>query len=553
MIDSAIRAANHGLMRRLTDLSLETIRLDGHASALWQKRLNRLAALPWMIEPATGEHIDSDFAEECADLCREQLNQIPNFRQCLMDLNQGTYHGRACSEIDWDLHKGRWRARDLYWVHARRLSFGPNRDLRVIDLRNEVGDFADVGFPVEAIPYKFVVYKPRQFGDYSEREGLAPRTVFWSFFSRLGTRERLHLMEIFGKPWRIAVPRRDPNNPNVIDQETIDNAWDALNRLGGHSTAVLPYEMDVMVPQPAKGAGDVHKEAIEHAQLTLSKLYLGSTGTTDAVSTGLGSSIGDAHLSEEDLIIASDAWRLSEVVENQLVDPMVILNFGPDAVDHAPRFRLATDPPMDRAKEAELLLKVLDVGIDVSLAEARERLGVREITDDEPFLRRIARNINGQIPMHLPLPEVIYPQGANPARGQIADIPFVEGARAPGLGEQIEPPALPAPDGGGGAPPAPAPGAPPQLPSPDDGPLTDAAIEYLADKMTEFQVERCQHGKSNRCPLCGIERMRDFDLGDDGSPQWKVQWRPIGSTRSQSSGEDSEGERMTPKIPPPSS
>ena len=173
IIDSAIRAANRGLMRRLTDLALETIRLDAHASALWQKRLNRLAALPWVVEAATGEGINEQQAEDYAGFVRAQLTQIPNFRQILMDVNAGHYHGRSCSEIEWDLHRGTWRARDLHWVHPRRLSFGPDRDVRIIDLNSEVGNFEDVGFPVQRVPYKFVVFTPRVFGDYAEREGLA--------------------------------------------------------------------------------------------------------------------------------------------------------------------------------------------------------------------------------------------------------------------------------------------------------------------------------------------------------------------------------------------
>ncbi len=42
-IDAAVRAANSGIMSRITDLSRETIALDGHVSSLLQKRLNRVA------------------------------------------------------------------------------------------------------------------------------------------------------------------------------------------------------------------------------------------------------------------------------------------------------------------------------------------------------------------------------------------------------------------------------------------------------------------------------------------------------------------------------
>lgn len=60
-----------------------------------------------------------------------------------------------------------------------------------------------------------------------------------------------------------------------------------------------------------------------------------------------------------------------------------------------------------------------------------------------------------------------------------------------------------------------------------DGPLEDGAAQALADKMTEYGVARCEHGASNRCRLCGVERVRDFELGSDGQQVWRVLWRPI--------------------------
>lgn len=47
--------------------------------------------------------------------------------------------------------------------------------------------------------------------------------------------------------------------------------------------------------------------------------------------------------------------------------------------------------------------------------------------------------------------------------------------------------------------------------------------------MTAFKVARCEHGRMNRCPLCGIERVRDFVQGPSG-PVWSVSWRPIGQS-----------------------
>jgi hypothetical protein len=62
-----------------------------------------------------------------------------------------------------------------------------------------------------------------------------------------------------------------------------------------------------------------------------------------------------------------------------------------------------------------------------------------------------------------------------------------------------------------------------------EGQLEDTAVADLAAKMTAFKVARCEHGRMNRCPLCGIERVRDFVQGPSG-PVWSVSWRPIGQS-----------------------
>lgn len=61
-----------------------------------------------------------------------------------------------------------------------------------------------------------------------------------------------------------------------------------------------------------------------------------------------------------------------------------------------------------------------------------------------------------------------------------------------------------------------------------DEPLTDDAAAKLAADMTEHCVPRCEHGSSNRCRLCGVERVRVLIPGENGDHSWGVAWQPIG-------------------------
>lgn len=531
-IEYSIKQATFGFMRPITDLSRETLNFDGHLASLLQKRLNRLAALSWDLTPAASDEIteiNQDRAEYYAAFVRSQLKQIPSFRDAIVDLAWGTWDARAASELDWAWFRKAWNVVGINWIHPRRLSFGPFRDLRVVDAERDMGSFRDDGFALEQVPYKFIHYRPRLFCDYPEREGLSPRAMYWSWFQRFGTREQAKLVELCNGPWRVL--RQIPGVNAPVNTDAAESAFEKVKQLGVYAAARMPPGWQLDIVQPGQGAGAASTELVDHASKVLSKLILGNTGTTDAVSTGLGSSIGDAHLSEEDLIIASDALRLQEVIEDQLTDAIIAVNFGPGALDHAPRFQFRTEPPVSREQEITRIKGAIEVGLRVSEEEAREKLGVQEIREGQPYLQRVQRPVElGQVPQ-APAPELVYPIGEAPKPGELSAAPFVSDSLG---GDGGDPP--PAPPGGlppAGAPPALPPGAPATPPgaapaagftaSDEDEP---DAVQRLADRMTELGITQCEHGRQNRCLWCGVERERDVELVD-GQAVWIKKWRPI--------------------------
>jgi len=521
-IDYALRSAERGRMSLITDIAREQLTYDGHLSAILQKRLNRLAALDWDIVPASGDDIDPDKAEFYAAYVRAQLESVPRFRDALVDIAWGVFDGRAASELDWRFRDGEWVLEGLNWIHPRRLSFGPHRDVRVIDTERELGEFRDVGFPLARVPYKFVVYCPRLFGDYPEREGLAIRTLYWSYFGRCGVRERNLLQEVFGRPWRVV--EQIEGSLVAANPESAEAAKAAVERLGYHNTARLPAGWKLNVIQPFSGAGQVSGDIIDHSQKVQSKLVLGSTGTTDAVSTGLGSSIGDAHLSEEDLIIASDARREAETIEDGVADAIIAVNFGPEEVSHAPRFVFRTEPPVSREGEIARLKGALDIGMRISLEEAQQKLGIQEVREGEPYIVRVQRASEPYQQAPAPAPEIVYPIGAAPGLGELAPQPD-ESLNLPAGGDGMPPATPPA----GGLPPAPS--APPALPAATQGADVDEpdSVAALCEVMNEHQIAACEHGRKNVCEWCGIERERSVEVVG-GEAKWIVKWRPLKKT-----------------------
>ncbi len=392
-IETALRGAQYGAMRDLCDLARETVATDPHLAAILQKRINAVAALPFDIVAADGPGVDPKKAEANAELVRVQIGRIPHFRQALKQLAWGLFDGRAALEIQWLMRpsdqaaktggpyaepKLDWVAADLLWIHPRRLQFGPVRELRIYDQMSTTG-FQAVGVALNDFPFKFVEFKPQLFGDYPELEGLAPRCLYWSFFKRFGQRDRMQLLELFGKPWRIVEVAEDAQ----VDPVDLQDAELAADALGATNTARMPRGVNLRVEAPGESAGEIHADVIAESDKQNSKLVLGQTGTTDAQNSGLGSNQPQVMAAEQLLILQGDAELLGDAVEDGLCDAIVALNRGIGELINAPRFLLRAEVPTDRTKEAQRVKAALDAGIVLAADEVYEVTGFRKPTPQD--------------------------------------------------------------------------------------------------------------------------------------------------------------------------
>lgn len=428
VIDMALQRAARGNMLSVTDLGREALRLDGHLSGILNKRLNRAGAIDWNVVANDGSgrpDYDRGRARERADFVRAQLLQIPNFRDSLRDLSWAVWDNRACSEVAWSIGTGAeagdsklyvgFRPRELCWIHPRRLSFSQQRRVVITDDYDPGSGFLPKGFPVDELPEKFVVSTPRLFNDYPELEGLSIRSQYWSFFQRLGTRERIILVEVFGAPWRLAYSEGDDVGPS---DDTMREAFGVLQTMSSRNAAWLPHGTKPFFFTPPAGSGQTHKELIEDARFVLSKLVLGQTSSTDAVPTGLGSSIADTQLTEEDLIIASDLRSTAGVIEHQLTDRIIELNYGPEELIYAPLFEFEIKGQVDRQNEADRLSKTLAMGVPVAVEEVYEVLGYRQPRQGEPVMMLVADDSG--IPGAAPRNRIVFAPGNAPPPGELA-------------------------------------------------------------------------------------------------------------------------------------
>jgi SPP1 gp7 family putative phage head morphogenesis protein len=377
-IENALKDADRGNMAAITEIQYETINVDPHLAAVLSKRVGAVASLPIDVVPASGRGVDATRAEAFANLVREQFAAIPRFSQALTQLAWGLFHGRSALEVMWQLGPKVTRVTELLWIHPRRLGFGPDHELRLDPGPFGFGLGFGRGIALRDHRWKFIEFLPQLFGEYPEREGLGPRCLYWAFFKRFSMRERMILLELFGKPWRIieVAENSTADNDDLVDAEEI------VRKLGSINSARMPRGTSLHVVSPPRSAGQNHQSIVEEADRQLSKLVLGQTATSEAGGSVPGA---DGVLRGEQLILLRGDARLLAASLETLADAIVAVNHGEAMLGHAPRVVLRI--PADGRAELERLQAALAAGLAISAEEAYGISGFRQPRADEPIVQ----------------------------------------------------------------------------------------------------------------------------------------------------------------------
>jgi SPP1 gp7 family putative phage head morphogenesis protein len=402
-IENAILMAQIGIMSAITDLGRETLRNDPSVSGLVYKRLASVASADWTVEPANDSHV----AKQIAESFRLALVAFRGFRQFLFDTEWAVFDGRAASEIEWAIDTpvpyrspgaelgAHCRPKGHIWIHPGRLSFGPQRELRVVERHRQTSLYYQVGDDLNSFtPGKIVQWMPRVFGDYPEREGLLPRVLYWCFFKRFSWRHRMILTELFGIPWRIIETETGTDMP-IPDAGALDDAEAAAENLGAETTLALEPGMKLRLESPHPESGTLFGMNSQEINDELAKLILMQPTTQNGDPTRAGGVIAER---QEDLPKIMDGTGLSEVITEQLAKPFTETNYGREALVNAPRFKLRTEPARDKKADLERADAAMNLGLELAEAEVYEVAGFRKPKHGEPVLRARPEELGGGAP-----------------------------------------------------------------------------------------------------------------------------------------------------------
>lgn len=340
---------------------------DGHICAEMGKRKNGLLTLDWNIKPAKNPTpAEKKLAEEVA----EWFDEFDNLDGLILDLADAIGHGFSAVELTWALNNNLWipskfQHRSQSWF---KLDEQDNFKLKSDKPEGE-----------ELWSFGWLIHSHRSRSGQKARMGLF-RTLAWVYiFKNYSVKDLAELLEIYGIPLRLG------KYPNGATDKEKNALMKALVSIGHNAAGIMPEGMMIEIQNAAAGNVDPFEAMIKWCEKTASKVILGGTLTTEADGKTSTNALGNIHNEVRHDILSSDARQIESSL-TELIRMLVVLNKGQQPNVRLPAFYFDVKNPEEVGKNADLITKMVSIGMRVPEAWAHEKLDIPLPVDDEPVL-----------------------------------------------------------------------------------------------------------------------------------------------------------------------
>lgn len=355
-LGAILREADAGDALRYLELAETLEERDPHYMGVLGTRRRAVSQLPLTVKPA------SDAAEdvERAKMVERWLDR-DELADEIFDILDTLGKGYSATEILWDTSEGQWMPTRLELRDPRWFRFD-RHNLTTPHLLDEQGQEQ----PMPAFKFIFATIKAKS--GLPIRGGLARIAVWPYLFKKFTERDWAIFSQTYGQPLRVG---KFGPNASEEDKRTLLRA---VANIAGDCAAIVPESMMIEFVEAANvgAAHALYKERAEWLDEQVSKLVLGQTATTDAKTGGLGS--GKEHRQVQEDIERADAKALAAILNRDLIQPWMQLNFGPQKA--YPRLKIEREESEDLKAMAEALGPMIDRGLEVDQEEIRDKFGL---------------------------------------------------------------------------------------------------------------------------------------------------------------------------------
>lgn len=349
------REAATGEPLRYLELAEDIEERDLHYAGVMATRKRSVSQLPITVTAASDAAEHKKHGEYVQSWVNDGILQAS-----LFDALDGIGKAFSVLETDWRSHMGHLCPREFIYRPQRWFTFD-RTDGETVLLRETTGD-------VPLAPHKFVVHRHKSKSGLTIRSGIA-RVASWAWMYKAFTlKDWAIFVQNYGAPIRIGRYGR-----NATSEEK-DVLWRAVSQIAGDCAAIVPVDMSIEFQEvAAKSAStDLFERRADWMDRQISKLVLGQTTTTDAVSGG--HAVSREHRLVQEDIERSDAIALSTTINRQIVPHLVAFEFGPQ--DHYPTISVGRPDEVPLKEFSEAFDKLGKHGLTAPMSWARSRMGI---------------------------------------------------------------------------------------------------------------------------------------------------------------------------------
>ncbi len=208
--------------------------------------------------------------------------------------------------------------------------------------------------------------------------------MYW--FKKEVMKSLLYFTETYGTPLIIIKPGETFTDEKGDASEYFADLRVMIENLSREHGLVLAKGEDITIEDRSGGMkGDLHQNVIRWITQEQVKYFMGSLLASEESEFGTRAH-ATVHGNTTNIRLAGVTDLVSEMVTRDIVTPLVLWNFGPDAP--IPTFKISTEEPADITKFLESVTHSIEHGVPVREKQYREVVGLEAPEDaDDPILR----------------------------------------------------------------------------------------------------------------------------------------------------------------------
>ena len=365
-----LKSADHGDPVRYLELAEAIEERDPHYVGVLGTRKRQVSQLDITVEDGD----DSTIGVEMAERVRKWLKR-GELTSELFHILDAVGKGYSFTEIEWEYSEGQWspqklKRRDPRWFRFER------HDLETPLMLNDIGQ--EVPLPA----FRFIYARMQAKSGLALRSGIA-RVAAWTWmFKAFTQRDWSIFSQTYGQPLRIG-----KYGPGTSEEDR-NKLFKAVANIAGDCAAIIPESMmiDFVTADNMGSSTDHYEKRCDWLDRQTSKLVLGQTATTDAVTGGLGS--GKEHRAVQEDIETADAQDLGAILNRDLIIPWMQFESVPKK--SYPRLVIARPKVEDLKAWTSAAVPWVKLGLEVDQAEVRDKLGLSAPKAGAPILGKTA-------------------------------------------------------------------------------------------------------------------------------------------------------------------